>query len=60
MFGNSVLRGIFGSKRNEVTREWRKLRKEKFMISVPHPIIFGRSIREETGGACNMYGGKER
>jgi hypothetical protein len=25
VFGNRVLRGIFGPKRNEVTREWRKL-----------------------------------
>jgi hypothetical protein len=25
VFGNGVLRGMFGSKRDEVTREWRKL-----------------------------------
>jgi hypothetical protein len=28
-FGNRVLRRIFGSKRDEVTRDWRKLHKEK-------------------------------
>ena len=28
MFENRVLRRIFGSKRDEVTREWRKLRNE--------------------------------
>ena len=29
MFENRVLRRIFGSKRDEVTREWRKLRNEE-------------------------------
>jgi len=28
VFENRVLRRIFGSKRDEVTREWRKLRNE--------------------------------
>jgi len=35
VFENRMLRRIFGSKRNEVTREWRKLRNEKL-----HPILF--------------------
>jgi hypothetical protein len=29
MFENRVLRGIFGPKRDEVTREWRKLHNEE-------------------------------
>jgi len=29
MFENRVLRGIFGPKRDEVTREWRKLHNDK-------------------------------
>jgi len=29
VFENRVLRRIFGSKRDEVTREWRKLRNEE-------------------------------
>ena len=30
MFENRMLRRIFGPKRDEVTREWRKLRNEDF------------------------------
>ena len=30
VFANWVLRRIFGPKRDEVTREWRKVRNEKF------------------------------
>jgi len=41
VFGNSVLRRIFGFKRNEVTMEWRKVGNEEFMICIPHPILFG-------------------
>jgi hypothetical protein len=29
VFGNGVLRGIFGPKRDEVTGKWRKLYKEE-------------------------------
>jgi len=31
-----VMRRIFGSKRDEVTGEWRKLHNEEFMICTPH------------------------
>jgi hypothetical protein len=41
VFENRVLRGIFGPKRDEVTREWRKLHNEELMICTPHPILFG-------------------
>jgi hypothetical protein len=33
---NRVLRKIFGSKRGEVRREWRKLDKRMSVISTPH------------------------
>jgi len=38
---NIVLRKIFGPKRDEVTRGWRKLYNEGLMICSPHPILFG-------------------
>ena len=33
MFENRALRGIFGPKREEVTRDWRRLRKEELNYS---------------------------
>jgi hypothetical protein len=39
LFENRVLRRIFGPKRNEVTREWRKLHNEEF-----HDLCFSPSI----------------
>jgi hypothetical protein len=40
VFENSVLRRIFGPKRDEVTRGWRKLRNEELhnMYSTPNMI----------------------
>jgi hypothetical protein len=39
---NSVLRRIFGPKRDEVREEWRKLHNERsLMICSPHEILFG-------------------
>jgi hypothetical protein len=52
VFENRVLRRIFGPKRDEVTREWRKLHYEECL---------GDKIKKnEMGGACSMYGGEER
>jgi hypothetical protein len=43
VFENRVLRVIVGSKRDEVTGEWRKLHKEYiFMNCTAHPIFCGR------------------
>jgi len=39
VFENSVLRRIFGSKRDEVTREWRKLHNEEL-----HDLYYSPSI----------------
>jgi hypothetical protein len=41
MFENRVLRGIFVSKRDEVTGEWRKLHNEELHDCTPHPILCG-------------------
>ena len=40
VFGNRVLRRIFGPKRDEVTREWRKLHNEEPNDLYPSPSIF--------------------
>ena len=40
MFESRVLRRIFGPKRNEVTREWRKLHNEEPNDLYPSPSIF--------------------
>ena len=40
MFENRALRRIFGSKRGEVTREWRKLHNEELNDLYPSRNIF--------------------
>jgi len=50
VFDNRLLRRIFGPKRDEVTRKWRKLNIEEvsdFVISTLHHILFELSNREE-------------
>jgi hypothetical protein len=39
VFENRVLRGIFGSKREEVARSWRRLRNEELHNFCPSPNI---------------------
>jgi hypothetical protein len=39
VFESRVLRRIFGPKRDEVTREWRKLNNEEFNELYPSPNI---------------------
>jgi len=41
-FENRVLRRIFGSKRDTVTGECRKLLNKKLNDLTPHPIYFGQ------------------
>jgi len=41
LFENRVLTRIFGSKRDEVTGEWRKLHIRSLMICIPHPVLSG-------------------
>jgi len=38
VFENTVLKRIFGPKRDEVKGEWRKLHNEEL---TPHPMLFG-------------------
>jgi hypothetical protein len=50
-----VLRRIFGPKREEVAREWRRLHNEEL-----HDL-YGDQIREdEMGGACNTNRGDKK
>jgi hypothetical protein len=41
MFENRVLRRVFGPKRDEVTREWRKVHNEKLYDLYFSQILFG-------------------
>jgi len=41
LFENRVLRRVSGSKRNEVTGEWRKLHNEELRDFYPYPILCG-------------------
>jgi len=41
VFENRVLRRVFGSKRDEVTGEWRKLHNEELRDLYPYPIYCG-------------------
>jgi hypothetical protein len=62
VFENRVLRRIFGPKRDEVTREWRKLRNEERndLYSSPDIVRVIKNSENEIGGACSAYGGVER
>jgi hypothetical protein len=40
VFENSVLRIIFGPKREEVIGEWKKLHNEELNLCTPHQILF--------------------
>jgi hypothetical protein len=41
VFESRVLRKICGPKRDEVTREWRRLQNEELYDLYPHQISFG-------------------
>ena len=62
VFENRVLRRIFGPKRDEVRREWRKLHNEELNDLYCSPnIVKGDKIeKNEMGGACSLYERKER
>jgi hypothetical protein len=40
VFGNRVLRKTFGPKRDDVTRDWRRLHKKGFLIYTTRQILF--------------------
>ena len=56
VFENRVLRRIFGSKRDKVTGEWRKLHNEKLndLYSSPN-VTWVIQMENETGGTCSTY-----
>ena len=60
MFESRVLRRIFGPKRDEVTREWKKLHNEELNDPYSSPHIFSGDQMEknEIDGACNTCGGE--
>jgi hypothetical protein len=48
-----VLRKIFGPKRDEVTEDWRKLRKEELYDLYSSPYSGNKIEKNEMGGACS-------
>ena len=58
MFENRVLRRIFGPKRDEVTREWRKLHKEELyhLYSSPNNFRVIKSRRMRWAGHVERIG----
>jgi hypothetical protein len=52
VFGNGVLRALFGPKRDEVTGEWRKLHNEELsdLYSSPNYIRLFKSRRVRVAG----------
>jgi hypothetical protein len=62
MFKNSVLRRIFGPKKDEVTGECKKLHNEELsgLYCSPNIIRVKKIENNEMGGACSTYGGEER
>jgi hypothetical protein len=57
VFENRVLRIIFGTKRDEGTKEWRKLRNEELndLYSSHNNVI----EKDEMGGASSTFGGEQ-
>jgi hypothetical protein len=56
MFENKGLRRILGTKRDEVTRERRKLNNEELNDLHCSPNIIRMIKKNEVGGACRAYG----
>ena len=60
---STVLRRIFGPKRDAVTAEWRKLHNKELndLYSSPNILPSGDQIENNVvGGACSTYVGEER
>jgi hypothetical protein len=59
VFENRALRRIFGPKRGEVTRGWRKLRNEELHELYSKYNYNDQVTMAELGGACSTNGGEE-
>jgi hypothetical protein len=62
VFENRVLSRIFGPKRDEAKREWRKLHNEEpyDLYSLTKYYLGDQIEKNEMGGAYSTYGGHER
>jgi hypothetical protein len=61
VFGNRVLRRVFGPKRYEVTGEWRKLHNEELndLYSLPNIVRLVKSKRMRWAGHVTLMGRRE-
>ena len=59
VFENMVLRRIFGPRRDEVTREWRRFRGAKWSVLLTQYCAGDKIEKNEMGWACGSYGGRE-
>jgi hypothetical protein len=61
VFENVVLRKIFGSKKDKVTREWGSLHNDKlhYLCSSTNKTPRHQTKTKEMGGTCGTYGGEE-
>jgi len=57
VFEITVLRRIFGSKRDGITREWRM---RNFMICTPQPLLLGNKIEKNGMGGHVAHKGERR
>jgi len=55
-----MLRRVFAPKRDEGTREWRKLHNEELNDLLTQYCSGDQIETNEVGGACSTYGGEER
>jgi hypothetical protein len=62
VYENRVLRGVFGSKREEVTGEWRRLHNEERqdLYSLPNIIRVNKSRMRWEGQVARRRWGEER
>jgi hypothetical protein len=63
VFGNRVLRRIFGPKRDKMAEGWRRLHKEELhnLCAAPNVIRVIKSRRMRwVGGSCNTEGGDDK